>query len=91
MGAATPFTDECNNIFHFFRVLFPFMTLYLFLLPVLQLTHNVNMLKLTTVASVGTLSSLFVDWPSEFQVAGHSRSLFLLLKGSEHLLRLGLT
>jgi len=67
------------------------MTLYLFSLPAPQLTHNVNPLELTTVASVRTLSSLFVDWLSELRVAGHSRSLFLLLKGSEDLLRHGLS
>lgn len=41
--------------------MFPFMTVYLFLLLSRQLTDNVILLELATVASVGTLSSLFVD------------------------------
>ena len=49
------------------------------------------MVELTTVASVGTLSSLFFDLPSEFQVSCPSCSLFILLKGNEDLLRLGPT
>jgi hypothetical protein len=62
-GGATPLTNAISH-----RDLFPFMSLHLFFLSNSQLAHNVNLLKLTTVASVGTLSSLFFDRPSEFQL-----------------------
>ena len=50
----------------------------------------VSLLELATVASVGTLSSLFVNSLEEFHVAAPSRSLFVPLKGGEDLLRLDL-
>ena len=40
---------------------------------------------------MGTLSSLFVNWPQQFPAGTSSRSLFILFKGGADLLRLGLT
>jgi len=43
------------------------MTLYLFYLSTrLTIDTSRQLLELATVASVGTLSSLFVDWPYDF-------------------------